>query len=103
MRPLEDRPGADGEILFALVAAVEATLARRDALAEAAVRTTDAVRPQTAFEVDPRRLLVREHLEKLEGRNGALAHGTSPCSARDYHRSGRGSQVYNSHKFSEPC
>ena len=75
---LEYRAGAHREVLLALVAAVEAALPRRDPLAQAADRAARAIRPKPAFKVDPRRLLVREHREKLEGRNGALAHGPTP-------------------------
>ena len=53
MRPLENRAGADGEVLLALVAAVEAALARRDPLAEAANRAARAVRPKPLFQDAP--------------------------------------------------
>ena len=75
MAALEYRAGAHREVFLALVAAVEAASPFRDPLAQAADRAARAIRPQPAFKVGPGRFLVREHLEKLEGRNGALAHG----------------------------
>lgn len=74
VRALEDRAGANGEILLALVAAVIAALAGRDPIAETAVRAANAIRPEPSFEVDPRSFLIGKHLEKLEGRNGAAGH-----------------------------
>jgi hypothetical protein len=96
VRPLENRTSANREILFALVAAIEAALARRDALAKPADRAADAVRPEAAFEINPRRLLIREHCEKLEGRNGAAGHRQALVFYRQYGGLRRGSQVYNS-------
>ena len=92
---LHNRAGADGEILLALITAVEAALAGRDPLAEAAYRTTRAVRPQAALKPHPRRLRVGNQFEKLEGRNRALAHGVVPSTGRDYRRFLSGSKVYN--------
>jgi hypothetical protein len=75
MRPLENRCCADSEIHFALIAAVEATLASGDALTTGASRAGCPIRPKAGLKVNPRCLLVGEHCEKLEGRNCALAHG----------------------------
>jgi hypothetical protein len=64
---LEDRPGAHREVLFALVAAVEATSPCCDALAHTAHRATRAIGPKPPLKIRPGRFLVREHLKKLEG------------------------------------
>jgi hypothetical protein len=61
MGPFEDGPGANGEVLFALVAAVEAALSDGDAIAESTERTEDTIRPKAAFEVDTSGLLIGEH------------------------------------------
>jgi hypothetical protein len=82
---------ADGEILLALVAAVEAALTLRDPLAKAADRAADAVRPEPAFKIDPGGLLVRKHCEKLEGRNGAAGHRQPLSFSSKYSDSWRGS------------
>jgi len=66
MAALENRASAHRKVLFALIAAVVAALALRDAFAQATNRATWAVGPKPPFEVNPRRFLVREHLEKLE-------------------------------------
>jgi hypothetical protein len=70
MGPLKDGPGPDGEILFAGVAAVEAAFPRGDAVALLADRADRPLRPAACFQVHARGLLVREHLEKLEGADG---------------------------------
>ena len=68
MRPLENGSSADGEILVALVAAVEAyALARRDVLGSSADWAAHAVWPHARLEIDASRLPVGEHLEKLKG------------------------------------
>ena len=64
---LEDGAGPDGEVFLALVAAVEAILARRDALAKATAGARGAVRPKALFHVDSSCFRVGKHLEKLEG------------------------------------
>jgi hypothetical protein len=74
MGPLENRCCADGEIQLALIAAVEATLASRDAILTGASWAGNPIRPKAGLKVNPRCLLVGEHCEKLEGRNCALAH-----------------------------
>ena len=96
VRPLEDGAGADGEILFALIAAIEATLARRDPLAKAADRATRTIRPEPFFQAPPGSFLIGDHLEKLEGGNGALAHGLTLSSCEDCSVFWRGSKLYNS-------
>ena len=74
---LEDGPGANGEVLFTLVAAVVAAPTSRDAVAQAADRAAAAVRPEARFEVEPRRFLVREHLEQFHGADGeSVIHGS---------------------------
>lgn len=67
MAALKDGAGADGKILFALVTAVVATLARRDPVAEATDWATATLRPQASLQVQPRRLRIREKVEKLQG------------------------------------
>jgi hypothetical protein len=96
MRPLENRSGANREVLFALIAAIEAFLARRDPLAKAANRAARAVQPKASFKVDARRVLVREHLEKLESGNRALRHRATPWLRAENGIKLAGSQVYNS-------
>src|SRR5579872_460889 len=73
---LKDRAGADREIkIAASVATVEAGAGTlRDALTAFAIRATDPVRPQARLQVEPRRFLVGEGLEKLEGGDGRFAH-----------------------------
>lgn len=79
VRPLENRACTDGEIQLALVAAVEAlALAGGDVILTAARWADGAFRPQTAFEVHPRRGFVGEHLKELKGADRALAHGGNP-------------------------
>lgn len=74
MRPLENRPCTDCEIQLASIAAIEATLASRDAILTGASRAGDPIRPKAGLKVKPCCLLVGEHCEKLEGRYCALAH-----------------------------
>src|SRR3954469_8697455 len=74
MRPLHDGAGANREVLLALTAAVIAALACRDPVAETANRAARAVRTEVAFQPQPARFRVRNHLEKLVRGNGALAH-----------------------------
>src|SRR5579862_141025 len=97
VRPLEDRSGANRKILFALVAAVEAVFARRDPVASSANWAARAFRPKQPLQIGPRGFLIGKHLEKLEGRNRALAHRAAPCSTGVYSRFELGSQIYNSH------
>lgn len=75
---LENRAGAHCKVFLALVAAIIAVLAYADAVAKAANRALDAIRPQAAFKIDPRHFLVGEHLEKLKGRNRAFGHCPNP-------------------------
>jgi hypothetical protein len=96
MAALEYRTSAHREVFLALVAAIVTASPRRDALAKAADRAARAVRPQAPFKVGAGRFLVRKHLEKLERRNSALAHGLSNLCPK-YRPERRGSQVYNSH------
>jgi len=97
---LENRTSAHREIFLALVAAVEAASPLSNPLAQSADRTARAVRPQPAFKVGPGRLLVREHLEKLEGRNRALAHSPTLNFWQNPSLENRGSQVYKSPNYS---
>jgi hypothetical protein len=71
---LEDRPGADREVNLALIAAVETSLARRDAIPTRAGRASRSLGPETAFEVCPGRLFVREHLKQFERANSRSTH-----------------------------
>jgi len=98
VRPLENSAGANREILFALVAAVEAAFALRDPLAETTDRAARTIRPEPAFKPDARRFRIRNHLKKLKGRNRALAHGLTLSSGEDYTDFGQGSKLYNSLK-----
>jgi hypothetical protein len=100
---LKYRPGAHGKVFLALVAAIEAASPFSDSLAKAANRAARAIGPQPAFKVGPGRLLIREHLEKLEGRNGALAHGPTLKFWLNPSLENRGSQVYNSLKETFPA
>jgi hypothetical protein len=93
---LENRAGAHRKVFLALVAAIEAASPRRDPLAHAANRALRAVRPQPPFKIRSGRFLVREHLEKLEGRNRALGHRVTPDLRSEYASKSRGSQVYKS-------
>src|ERR1700730_7685414 len=67
---LEYRSCAHREIFLALVAAIETVLAFRDPLAKATYRAARSLWPKPTLKVNARRLLVREHLKKLERRNG---------------------------------
>jgi hypothetical protein len=84
---LEYRAGSHREIFLALIAAVKAALPRRDPLAKAAYRALRTIRPKVLFQIGPRRLLIWEHREKFERRNGGFAH--EPIS----HKTGRESNV----------
>jgi hypothetical protein len=66
---LENRAGAHRKVFLALVTAVEAIGPCRDTITHTADRTTRTIRPKPPFQIDPSRLGIREHLEKLEGRN----------------------------------
>ena len=66
MAALKDGARANGEVFFALVAAIEAVLAGCDPLAQAALGTFWAIRPEAAFEIESGRLLVGNYLEKFE-------------------------------------
>ncbi len=92
MRAFHDGAGADGEVFLALVAAVVAALARRDAITGAANRAARAVRPQAALKPDARRFCIWDHLEKLEdskscsyssGQRLCLGRGLSPIFTRE--------------------
>lgn len=72
--PLENRSRADGEVQLASVAAVVSSLPHGDAGRRFALRTKRASGPETAFEVFPRRLFVRENLEQLESADSGLGH-----------------------------
>src|ERR1035438_8583459 len=80
--PLEDRPCTDREIKLAGVAAVEPALARRDVLFGLTGRTGNALRPNAGFQKEPSRFRSRKHLEKLEGRYCAFAHGLTVLYSR---------------------
>lgn len=82
MRALEDGPRANREILFARVAAIVAAFADSDALAARADWTLNAVRPQTRFEIDPRRFRIGKELKKLKRADGYVVHLFSPFEPR---------------------
>jgi hypothetical protein len=93
---LEYRAGAHREVFLALIAAIEAARALCDPLAQAADRAARAIRPQPSLKIGPRRLLVREHLKKLERRNRALGHRSTLNFWAECTLEKRGSQVYKS-------
>src|SRR5208337_2252611 len=71
---LENGPGADREVKLALIAAVEASLAGRDAILTGAGWASYAFGPEARFQVDSCCLLIGEHLEKLKCADGRTAH-----------------------------
>lgn len=75
MRPLENRCCPHREVQFASIAAIEATLASRDAILTRASWAGNPIRPEAGLKVKPCCLLVGEHCEKLKGADCALAHG----------------------------
>jgi hypothetical protein len=74
MRPLENRSRPNGEIKLASVAAIEASLTRRDTVSALASRARRTVRPQTALQVHARGFFVWEQLKELEGADGGARH-----------------------------
>ena len=74
VRPLEDRASTDRKVKLALIAAVEASLTGRDAVLTGAGWADDAFRPEARLQVEPRCLLIGEHLEELKGTDGRTAH-----------------------------
>lgn len=74
MRTLEDGSGTDCEVKLALIAAVKTSLAGSNAVLSGASRAGDAFRPEARFKVEPRRGLIGEHLEQLEGADCGAAH-----------------------------
>lgn len=76
MRALEYRTSANGEILLALIAAIIAAFARRDAVCQATNWAARTVGPEPRFQIGPRAFLIRKHLEKLESADSQLVvHG----------------------------
>lgn len=72
---LEYRSGANGKSeLLAAVAAVVALRSGNDAIPALALRTDNAIRPQAAFQIEPRGLLIWEPLEQLKCTDCAFAH-----------------------------
>lgn len=63
---LKDRLGTYCEVQFAGVAAVEAVLARRDPIFTLALRASDAIRPETAFQILAGGRFVREKFKQFE-------------------------------------
>ncbi len=74
VRPLEDRAGSDREVKLALVAAVKASLARRDAILTGTSWAGDALGPKTALKVGTGRLFIGEHLKQFEGADSRATH-----------------------------
>lgn len=73
---LENRSGANRERkLAASVAAVVTLWANRYLFSALALRADNAVRPQTTFQIEPGRLLIREPLEQLKRADSRFAHG----------------------------
>jgi hypothetical protein len=75
MRPLKNRSGSNREVLLALIAAIETALMDRDTISKPTNGASRTILPKASFKIDPRRLLVREHLEKLECGNSKRFHG----------------------------
>jgi hypothetical protein len=67
VRSLEDSAGTHREVFPTGVATIEASSADRNALAGLADSALWSVRPETAFEIFPSRLLVGVEFEQLEG------------------------------------
>lgn len=85
LRPLENRSRPHGEVEVAGVAMVkpEPLGAFADAL-RLAVRANGASGPETTLQINPRGLIVREHLEQLERADGGLRHlGSLPGTRVD--------------------
>jgi serine/threonine protein kinase len=74
VRPLEDRASTDRKIKLALVAAVKASLARRDAVLTGTGWAGYAFGPETGLKVDSGGFLIRKHLKKLESADRGSAH-----------------------------
>jgi len=83
MRTLEDGSCPHSEVQFALVAAIEAILAGRNAILAAASGAGYAVGPKPLFEVKPRSFCVGDHCEELEGADSALAHVSIVVNSRE--------------------
>ncbi len=79
VRPLEDGAGTDREVKLALIAAMKASLTRRDAILTRARRAGNAFRPKARLQVKPCCLLIRKHLEKLKGADSRTAHRKTFC------------------------
>src|SRR5208337_5226816 len=71
---LENGSSADCEVKLALIAAVKASLAGRDAILTGAGWASYAFGPEARFQVDSCCLLIGEHLEKLKCADGRTAH-----------------------------
>jgi hypothetical protein len=99
---LKNRSGSDCEVLFALVAAIKPVFACRNALAKSTHGAARSIRPKAPLKIDPSRLLVGEHLEKLESGNCALGHLATPWLRTENGIKLSGSQVYSSPKLSSP-
>ena len=75
MAALEDRSCADREVKGTGIAAIEANLGLlADAFTALALRAERAIGPEARFQIDPRRLGGREHLEKMEGADRGFTH-----------------------------
>jgi hypothetical protein len=70
VRPLEDSSCADREVKLTFVAAVEASLTKRNAILTGTGWTGNAFRPETALKVNTGRLFVGEHLKQFESADG---------------------------------
>src|SRR4029077_2372372 len=97
MGPLEDRAGADREILQARQAAVVAVLAGRYALAGRADRAARTVWPQPRLKVHAGGLLIGEQLKELERAYGNfVVHRFTLEMWANHGPKSSGSQVYKS-------
>lgn len=96
---LEYRASAHREGFNALVTAVVTIGARCDAVSHAADRTAAAVRPQTLFEIRPRRLCIGKHGEQLVSADGDFVVHLSSFARRIFKISSH-ANITQRHKYS---
>jgi hypothetical protein len=74
MRPLKDCASANRKVSLASVAAVEPTLAGRNAFPSRACRASHTIRPKSRFQIEPRGFRIWDQVEQLECADCTLAH-----------------------------
>lgn len=74
VRPLEDRASSHREIQHTGVTAVETVLTGGNELTAFTSRTSNAVRPQSGFQIEPRGFLVWDQFKQLKRAYCAFAH-----------------------------